>query len=260
MSNPHSPHQNYLLDSLPAADLKRIYPYLELFPMPSGESYSGLGGNMHDVYFPTTALVSLRHITDKGVMSEIACVGNEGMIGISLFVDRNIVPCMSFVRSEGYGYRMKARTLIDEFKRAEFMGRLLLRYTHALITQISYTVVCNLQHTIEQRLCRWLLLTLDRMPSNKLRLPQEFVTDMFGIGREVVMRALNKLQQDAAIDYSLGHITVLSRDKLEDQVCECYHAIKNEYDRLKGLDFDWRAMPESLNTWSRASTGICAMM
>ena len=155
---------------------------------------------------------------------------------------------------------MAAKLLMNEFNRAGVLERLLLRYTHALITQTSHTAICNLQHSIEQRVCRWLLVSLDRMPSTKLVISQELVPSMFGAGREVVMDALRKLQQDGLIENRLGHITVKNRQELEERVCECYSEIKNEYDRLHGLDFDWRPMPESINAWSKVNSSICAMM
>ena len=260
MTTPHNPIQNNLLGALPMADLKRLIPHLELVPMTIGESYSESGGKLQNVYFPTTAIVSLINVMENGSVSEIASVGNEGMLGISLFVEGNPTPCMSYVRSPGYGYKMAAKLLMNEFNRAGVLERLLLRYTHALITQTSHTAICNLQHSIEQRVCRWLLVSLDRMPSTKLVISQELVPSMFGAGREVVMDALRKLQQDGLIENRLGHITVKNRQELEERVCECYSEIKNEYDRLHGLDFDWRPMPESINAWSKVNSSICAMM
>jgi hypothetical protein len=260
MTAPHKPGQNQLLNALPVADLKRLFPHLELVPMPIGECYSESGGKLKYAYFPTTSIVSLINVTENGATAEIANVGNEGMLGISLFMDGNATPCKSIVRAAGFGYKMKARVLMEEFNRAGVMERMLLRYTHALISQTSQTATCNLNHSLDQRLCRWMLLTLDRMPSNELIFAPELVVSMFGAGGEEVMEALRKLQQAGLISYRLGHITVLNRQGLEEQACECYSEIKMEFDRLHGLDFDWRPMPESIRTWSRASSSICAYL
>jgi CRP-like cAMP-binding protein len=197
---------------------------------------------------------------ENGASAEIAGVGKEGMLGISLFMGGNNTPSRASVRAAGFGYKMKAQLLIDEFNRAGSMQRLLLRYTQALITQTSQTAVCNRHHSVAQQLCRWLLLTLDRAPSNELILTQELIARMLGVRREGVAEALRRLQQAGLIRYHYGHITVLDRHGLEDHACECYNVVKMEFDRLLGLDWDWRPMPESVKTWSRASTSICAQM
>jgi CRP-like cAMP-binding protein len=253
-----SPRQNHLLDALPSADLKRLAPHLELVPMPLGEYYYESGDPIQYVYFPTTSVVSLLYVTEKGCPAEIAGVGNEGMLGIAQFMDGNIAPTLAFVRMAGYGYKLPARVLIEEFNRAGSMERLLLRYTHALITQVSQTALCNRHHHVEQQLCRWLLLTLDRMQSNELILTQELVASMFGLGRKCIMEAIKGLQQEELIRYCDGHITVLDRHRLENCTCQCYRVIKAELDHLLGLDWDWRPMPESTRTWTRASTSLCA--
>jgi len=242
------------------AEFRRIAPHLELAPMPLGDVYYESGGKLQYVYFPTTAIVSLHYVMRNGAPAEIAGVGNEGMLGISLFMGGNATPSRAFVRTAGYGYKLKARLLMDEFNRAGSMQRLLLRYTQALITQTSQTVACNRRHPVDQRLCRWLLLSLDRMPSSELRMTQELVANMFGVGREEVMEAIRKLQQAGLIRYRRDHIAVLDRPGLEKRACECYSVIKMEFGRLFGLDWDCRPMPESVRTWSRASSSICAQM
>lgn len=260
MSSPHNPNQNHLLASLPAAEFRRMAPHLELAPMPLGDVYYESGGKLQYVYFPTTAIVSLHYLMKSGAPAEIAGVGNEGMLGISLFMGGKATPSRAFVRTAGYGYKLKAQLLMEEFKRAGAMQRLLLRYTQALITQTSQTVACNRRHSVDQRLCRWLLLTFDRLPSNELALTQELAANMFGVAREGVMEAVDKLHQAGLIRYRRGHIAVLDRPGLAEQACECYSVIKTEFDRFLGLDWDWRPMPESVKTWSRANTSICAQM
>jgi CRP-like cAMP-binding protein len=260
MSVTHVQKQNHLLAALPTDDLKRLSPHLELVQMPLGEFYYESGGELEYVHFPTTSVVSLLHTMESGTPAEIAGVGNEGMLGISLFMGGKAAPSMAFVRTAGYGYKLKARLLIEEFNRAGSMQRLLLRYTQTLITQTSQTAVCNRRHSLDQRLSRWLLMTVDRMPSIELILAQELVASLFGVGRESVMSAVMKLQQAGLIRYHHGHISVLDRTGLECHTCGCYRVIKQELDRLLGLDWDWRPMPESVRTWSRASTSICAQM
>ena len=260
MSVPHNPIHNHILSSLPVAELKRLIPHLELTPMPLGEVYYEAGGMLQYVYFPTTSIVSLHYIMENGASAEIAGVGKEGMLGISLFMGGNATPSRASVRAAGFGYKLKAKVLIDEFNRAGSMQRMLLRYTQALITQTSQTAVCNRHHSVAQQLCRWLLMTLDRVPSNELILTQELIAEMIGVRREGIMEALGKLRQAGIISYRYGRITVLNRSELEDLACECYGVVKNEFDRLLGLDWDWRPMPESVNTWSRAKMSLCAQM
>ena len=258
MATPHNPNQNHLLSALPVAELKRLSPHLELTPMPLGEAYYETSGKLQHVYFPTTSIVSLHYVMENGASAEIAGVGKEGMLGIPLFMGGNSTPIRASVRASGFGYKLKAQLLMEEFNRAGSMQRMLLRYTQALITQTSQTAVCNRHHSVAQQLCRWLLLTLDRMPSNELILTQELIARMLGVRREGVAEALRKLQQAGLIRYHYGHITVLDRSGLEDHSCECYNVVKSEFDRLLGLDWDWRHMPESVKTWSKAGISICA--
>lgn len=258
MSASYSPDQNLLLSALPAVDLKRLSPHLQLEPMPLGKAYYESGGNLQYIYFPVTSIVSLNHVMENGASAEIACVGKEGMLGISLFMGGDTTPHLASVRAAGYGYKMKARLLLEEFNRAGSMQRSLLRYTQALITQVSQTAVCNRHHSVIQQLCRWLLITLDRVQSNELVMTHELIAGMVGVRRETISGALKKLQQAGLILYSYGRITVVDRQGLEDTACECYDVVKLEFDRLLGLDWDWRRMPDSVRTWSRASMDICA--
>jgi CRP-like cAMP-binding protein len=236
--------QNHLLAALPVADLKRLSPHLELVPMPLGESYHESGCELQHVYFPTTSIVSLLYGMGSGVPAEIAEVGNEGVLGTSLIMGGNALPSLAFVRTAGYGYKIKARLLVDEFNRAGAMQRLLLRYTRELVAQTSQAAVCNLHRSLDQRLCRWLLLTIDRMPSDELILTQELLAVMFGMERAGVMGAVGKLLQAGLIGYHEGRITVLDRPGLEDRAFE--RDDKMKFDRLLGLDWDWRPMPESV--------------
>lgn len=254
MATPHNPKQNQLLASLPVAEFKRLSQHLELVPMPQGESFHESGGKLQHVYFPTTAIVSLQYVTENGAPAEIACVGKEGILGIPLFMAGNATPSRASVLTVGYGYKLKARLLMEEFKRAESMRHMLLRYTQALITQTSQTALCNRHHPLEQRLCRWLLLILDRVKPGELVFTKELAARMFGVRLEGVMEAVKKLQQAGLISYRRGRITVLNRPGLEGHACGCYNVVKLEFDRLLGLDWDWRPMPESVNSWSKACT------
>lgn len=226
------PQQNHLLAALPEADYVRIQPLLEYVTMPLGKTLYESGGQLQHVYFPTTSIVSLLYVLESGASAEIAVVGNEGVLGISLFMGGETTPSRAVVQSAGYGYRMQSSVLKVEFNRAGAMMHLLLRYTQALITQMTQTAVCNRHHSIEQQLCRWLLLSLDRLPANDLRMTQELIANMLGVRREGVTEAAGKLQRDGVIEYSRGHIHVLSRPKLEKTVCECYQVVKTEFDRL----------------------------
>jgi CRP-like cAMP-binding protein len=232
MSARHTPNQNQLLAALPAEILERIFPHLELISMPLGEVLYESGGQLQHVYFPTTAIVSLHYIMENGASAEIAGVGNEGVLGISLFMGGNTTPSRATVQATGCGYRLKRRLLMEEFNRGGVMQHLLLRYTQALITQVSQTAVCNRHHSVEQQLCRWLLSTLDRLPSNELTMTQELIASMLGVRREGITEAAGHLQQAGFIRYRRGHITVLDRTGLESRVCECYTVVKNEFDRL----------------------------
>ncbi len=232
MPTPPSPTQNHLLAALPAAEFERLSPHLEPIPMPLGEVLYESGAQLHHVYFPTTAIVSLLYVLEDGASAEIAVVGNEGILGISLFMGGDTTPSRAVVQSAGHGYRLKAERLKQEFNRAGPVLRLLLRYTQALITQMTQTAVCNRHHSIEQQLCRWLLLSLDRLSSDSLTMTQELIANMLGVRREGVTEAAGKLQRAGLIRYSRGRIEVLDRPGLEKAVCECYAVVKKEYDRL----------------------------
>ena len=232
MPTPHYPEQNHLLAALPATEYERLLPHLELVPMPLGEALYESGGRLQHVYFPTTSIVSLLYVMEDGASAEIAVVGNEGILGISLFMGGETTPSRAVVQSAGYGYRLKAQLLKNEFNRAGPVLHLLLRYTQALITQMAQTAVCNRHHSVEQQLCRWLLLSLDRLPTNDLSMTQELIANMLGVRREGVTEAAGKLQRAGLITYSRGRIVVLDRPRLEQTVCECYAVVKKEFDRL----------------------------
>ncbi|MFA6311660.1 MAG: Crp/Fnr family transcriptional regulator [Sterolibacterium sp.] len=232
MSSTHDPNQNHLLAALLDAEFERLAPHLELIPMLLGDVLYESGGKMQHVYFPTTSIISLQYVLEDGGSSEIAGVGNEGVLGISLFMGGNTTPSRAVVQTGGHGYRLSARILMEEFNRAGPVLRLLLRYTQALITQMSQTAVCNRHHSVEQQLCRWLLLTLDRLPSNDLTMTQELIASMLGVRREGVTEAAGKLQNGGFIRYRRGHITVVDRVGLEGEVCECYAVVKKEFARL----------------------------
>ena len=237
MTDPHSPRQNHLLDALPAAEYERLFPHLELVPMPLGEVLYESGDELHYVYFPTTCIVSKLYVMENGASTEIAVVGNEGIIGVALFMGGGTMPNRAVVQSAGYAYRLRGHLLMQEFdrsggRRSGALHHLLLRYTQALITQMAQTAVCNRHHSVDQQLCRWLLLSLDRLSSNELTMTQELIANMLGVRREGVTEAAGKLQQAGLIDYSRGHITVLDRPGLEARVCECYQVVKTEFDRL----------------------------
>lgn len=232
MTNVHSPKQNHLLDALPQPEFDRLMPSLELVQMKLGDALYESGGRLQHVYFPTTAIVSLLYVMEDGASAEIAVVGNEGILGISLFMGGETTPSRAVVQSAGWGYRLKAQILKHEFNLGGPMMRLLLRYTQALITQMSQTAVCNRHHSVEQQLCRWLLLSLDRLPGDELTMTQELIANMLGVRREGVTEAAGKLQRAGLIDYSRGHIKVLNRPGLESRVCECYQVVKTEFDRL----------------------------
>jgi CRP-like cAMP-binding protein len=228
----HDPNHNHLLAALLDADFDRLAPHLELVPMPLGDVLYESGGKLHYVYFPTTSIVSLHYLLESGGSSEIAGVGNEGILGVSLFMGGETTPSRAVVQTGGHGYRLKAHILKEEFDRGGAVMRLLLRYTQALMTHMSQTAVCNRHHSVEQQLCRWLLLTLDRLPSNELTMTQELIANMLGVRREGVTEAAGKLQSVGFISYRRGHITVVNRAGLEDGVCECYAVVKKEFSRL----------------------------
>jgi CRP-like cAMP-binding protein len=228
----HSPEQNHLLAALPAAEFDRLAPHLELVAMPLGEALYESGGRLPHVYFPITSIVSLLYVMKDGASAEIAVVGNEGILGISLFMGGETTPSRAVVQSAGHGYRLKAALLKHEFQRAGPVMDLLLRYTQALITQMAQTAVCNRHHSVDQQLCRWLLLSLDRLSTSELTMTQELIANMLGVRREGVTEAAGDLQRAGVIRYSRGRITVLDRKKLERDACECYAVVKNEFDRL----------------------------
>lgn len=231
-----SPHRNQLLDALPASDYERLGTHLELVPMALGDVLYESGSQLQYVYFPTTSIVSLLYVMEDGSSAEIAIVGNEGILGISLFMGGNTTPSRAVVQSAGHGFRLKAQLLKDEFGRFGPTMHLLLRYTQALITQMAQTAVCNRHHSIDQQLCRWLLLSLDRLSSNQLSMTQELIANMLGVRREGVTEAAGKLQDAGLIRYHRGRITVLDRPGLEARSCECYQVVKTEFDRLLPYD------------------------
>ncbi len=228
----HRPQHNHLLGALPAADYARLESHLELVPMRLGEVLYEPGMALRHVYFPTTSIVSLLYVMEDGASAEIAILGNEGILGISLFMGGETTPSRAVVQSAGHGYRLRAQLLKDEFGRFGPMMHLLLRYTQALITQMSQTAVCNRHHSIDQQLCRWLLLSLDRLSSNELAMTQELIANMLGVRREGVTEAAGKLQDAGLIRYQRGKITVIDRPGLEARCCECYEVVKREFERL----------------------------
>ena len=227
-----NPRQNHLLNALPAAEWERIEPQLELVPMTLGEVLYESGISLRHVYFPTDSIVSLLYVMENGASAEIAVVGNEGMVGVALFMGGETTPSRAVVQAAGHAYRLKGQVLKDEFNRAAGLQHLLLRYTQALLTQMAQTAVCNRHHSVDQQLCRWLLLSMDRLPSNKLSMTQELIANMLGVRREGVTEAAGKLQETGLIHYSRGQITVMDRPRLERQACECYRVVKTEFDRL----------------------------
>jgi len=228
---PH-PRHNHLLAALPAPDYERLLPDLEVVFLPLGWAVYAAGGHPDHVYFPTTSIISLLYVLKDGSSAEIAVTGNDGLVGIALFMGGESTPSQAVVQSAGHGYRLKAAVLQREFKQGGELQHLALRYTQALITQMAQTAVCNRHHSVEQQLCRWLLLSLDRLSANELVMTQELIANMLGVRREGVTEAAGKLQADGLIHYSRGHITVLDRPKLETRVCECYSVVKRETDRL----------------------------
>jgi CRP-like cAMP-binding protein len=227
-----SPNQNHLLASLPATEYERLAPNLELVWMRLGDPVYEPGGPQRHVYFPTSAIVSLLYVLESGASVEIAGVGNEGLLGISLFMGGQTTPSSAVVQTAGHAYRLPGALLKEEFNRAGIMHRLCLRYTQALLTQMCQTAACNRHHSIEQQLCRWLLLTLDRLPSNELVMTQELVACALGVRRESITEAAGHLQRAGIVRYRRGHIAVLRRAGLEAGACECYAVVKQEIARL----------------------------
>ena len=230
--NSPDPRQSHLLAVLPESESMRLHPHLELVQLPLGKALYESGDQLNHVYFPTTAIVSLLYELENGSSAEIAVVGNEGIVGIALFMGGDTMPNRAVVQSAGHAYRLQGQLLKQEFNRAGAMQHLLLRYTLAMLTQMAQTAVCNRHHSVDQQLCRWLLLSLDRLPSNELLMTQELIANMLGVRREGVTEAAGKLQGAGLIRYNRGHITVLDRPGLEARVCECYQVVRREFSRL----------------------------
>lgn len=233
----HNSRQNHLLAALPAKALAHLLPHLEAVSMPLGHVLHEPDSPIRHVYFPTTAIVSLLYVMEDGGSAEIAVVGNEGMVGVSRFMGGDNMPNQAVVRNAGEAYRLKAQPLKEAFDRAGgrrsgALQRLLLRYLQTLLTQMAQTAVCNRHHSVDQQLCRWLLLSLDRLPSNELAMTQELIAGLLGVRREGVTEAAGNLQKAGLIEYHRGHITVLNRPGLERRVCECYAVVRKESDRL----------------------------
>jgi CRP-like cAMP-binding protein len=226
------PRNNFLLAALPDPEWQRWRVLLEKVDMPLGQVLYESGATLTHIYFPTTSIVSLLYVMENGASAEIAVVGREGLVGVSLFMGGESTPSRAVVQSAGHGYRLRAQSMKDEFNRAGPVLHLLLRYTQALITQMAQTAACNRHHTLDQQLCRWLLLSLDRLQTNELSMTQELIANMLGVRREGVTEAASKLQQAGLISYARGRITVLNRPGLEKRTCECYAVVKHEYDRL----------------------------
>src|ERR1019366_5111807 len=233
MSGHHEPQENQLLNALSPAARERLYSHLELVEMPLGKVLYEFGDVLRHVYFPTDSIVSLLYVMEDGASAKIAVVGNEGLIGVALFRGGETTTNRAIVQSAGYAYRLLGQKLKDEFHRNGAMQILLLRYTQALLTQMAQTAVCNRHHSVDQQLCRWLLLSLDRLSSNELTMTQELIANMLGVRREGVTEAAGKVQKLGVIHYNRGHITVLDRPRLEQLCCECYAVVKKETDRLR---------------------------
>jgi CRP-like cAMP-binding protein len=235
MSITPTPQQNHLLGALPTEVQERIFPFLEPAPMPLGKVLYESGASERHVYFPTDSIISLLYVMENGASAEISVVGNEGLVGIALFMGGESTTSRAIVQSAGFAYRLLGKRFKDEVNRHGDLLFLMLRYSQALITQMAQTAVCNRHHTIEQQLCRWLLLSLDRVPANQLIMTQELIANMLGVRREGVTDAAGRLQKQGVIEYRRGHITVLDRPKLEQLCCECYAVVKLETDRLLPL-------------------------
>lgn len=237
MLPPHDPRQNRLLAALPVDEYARLLPHLGLVPMPLGKVLCEPGSQLHHAYFPTTSIVSLLYVMEDGASAEIAVIGNDGVVGVALFMGGETTTSRAVVQSAGHAYRLPGQLLKDAFhraggRRAGALQSLLMRYTQALLTQMAQTAVCNRHHSVDQQLCRWLLLSLDRLPSNELAMTQELIANMLGVRREGVTEAAGKLHHAGLINYSRGKITVADRPGLEARVCECYAVVKKEFDRL----------------------------
>jgi len=226
------PEQNHILDALPPAERARVFPHLKLVTLPLGSVLYEAGDALRHIYFPTDAIVSLLYVLENGSSAEICVVGNDGVIGVSLFMGGETTTSRAIVQSAGSAYRLSGRRLKQEFERQGETMHVLLRYTQALITQMAQTAVCNRHHSVDQQLARWLLLSLDRLSDNKLAMTQELIADMLGVRREGVTDSAGKLQKLGVITYSRGTIRVLDRQRLEQLSCECYGVVKRETDRL----------------------------
>ena len=235
MSVEYAPQRNQLLAALSQQECDRIFPHLKLVPMPLGKVLYEPGDVLRHVYFPVDCIVSLLYVMEDGASAEISVVGNEGMIGIALFMGGETTPSRAIVQSSGHAFRLLGPLLKEEFHRSGEMQLLLLRYTQALITQMAQTAVCNRHHSVDQQLCRWLLLSLDRLEGDVLTMTQELIANMLGVRREGVTEAAGKLQKLKVIRYARGKITVLNRTKLESLCCECYAVVKRETDRLRAV-------------------------
>jgi len=246
LSETPSPRQNHLLAALNPDVQARLFPHLERVDLPLGKVLYESGDAMRHVYFPADSIVSLLYVMESGASAEISVVGNEGLIGVALFMGGESTPSRAIVQSSGSAYRLLGQRLKDEFNRHGDLLLLMLRYTQSLITQMAQTAVCNRHHSVDQQLCRWLLLSLDRLRDNKLTMTQELIANMLGVRREGVTDAAGKLQKQGAIEYSRGHITVLDRPKLEKLSCECYAVVKKETDRLLPY-LPHKAMPTSVS-------------
>lgn len=232
MSDLYSQRQNHLLAALPVSDYKRLSAQLELVHLPQGKVLCDAGAALNYVYFPTTAIISLLYVTEDGGCAETAVVGSEGMLGVSVFMGSESTPSQVVVQNAGSAYRLNKQILKQEFDRSSTVRHVLLRYTQALITHMAQTAVCNRHHSVDQQLCRWLLLNLDRSSTNVLAMTHELIANKLGVRREGVTDAAGKLRSAGVISYNRGHITVLDRARLEDRSCECYGVVKDEFDRL----------------------------
>lgn len=232
MPSSSDPCQNKLLAALPAGELQRLLPFLELVPLLSDAVLYESGEQMRHLYFPTDSIVSLFYTMEDGASVEIAVVGNEGIVGLSLFMGGETTPSRAMVQSPGHAYRMKGQLLKDEFERAGPLQQLLLRYTQALLTQMAQRLVCNRLHSLDQQFCRWLLQCFDHLPSNRLRMTQELIANVLGVRRGGVSEVASNLQRAGLISYRRGSITLLDRPGLEARVCECYRVVRDEFERL----------------------------
>lgn len=236
MIDQYQPEQNRLLSLLPATEQQRLFPGLELVSLGLGKVLSEPDEALTHAYFPVDSIVSILYEMENGESAEMAVIGNEGVVGVALFMGGQSMPNRAVVQSPGHAYRLDEAVLKQEFERSEGFQKILLRYTQALVTQIAQTAVCNRHHSVEQQLCRWLLLSIDRLPGDKVSMTQQLIADMLGVRRAGVTEAAGKLQRLGVIAYQRGHITVLDRPRLEQICCECYDVVQRESDRLLGVD------------------------